>query len=249
MTRTDSIGLDRRIDIEWLDVVASQVASESDNHEVRSAMFELLEGKVSGGTRRGSACYKTVVVLSKTWINVAPEVISMRERAIAILTTLSPRERVALHWGMLMAGYSFFCDLSENVGRLIALQGDFSLVQITRRMCETWGDRSTMTRATQRVIRSMVQWGVLVDTEKKGVYVKAPKPIAVADEVAKLLIEGLLIQQSKAIPVSQAIAHPTFYPFDLSCRVNTLRQDSRFEVHRQGLDIDVVGLAFSKDLA
>jgi hypothetical protein len=248
MSRTDNIGLDRPIDIEWLDSFASLVASKKDSKRVRSLMFELLEGKVSGGDRTGTACYKTVLVLTKTWLNVKPEVTDMRDRAALLLPNLSPSERIALHWAMLIAGYPFFYDLVANVGRLISLQGDFSLVQITRRMCETWGDRSTMTRATQRVVRSMVQWGVLEDTGKKGIYVQAQKSITVGDELAKLLIEGLLIQQQKSIAVSQAITHPSFFPFDLSCRVNTLRHSSQFEVHRQGLDIDRVGLAASNHL-
>ena len=248
MTRPDSIGLDRRIDIEWLDAVASKFASEGCDSKVRSEMFELLEGKVAGGNRRGSACYKTVVVLSKTWLNVDPSVEGLRGRAIALLPNLSPQERVALHWAMLMAGYPFFCGLAESVGRLISLQGDFSLNQITRRMRESWGDRSTLDRATQRVIRSMVQWGVLEDTDKKGVYVIAPKPITVSGELSEILIEGLLIQKCKSIPVSQAIAHPSFFPFALGCRVNALRHSPQFDVHRQGLDIDLVSLKAARDL-
>jgi len=64
----------------------------------------------------------------------------------------------------------------------------------------------------------------------------------------ELLIEGLLIQKCKSLPVSQAITHSSFFPFDLCCRVNTLRHSPRFEVHRQGLDIDLMGLKATKDL-
>lgn len=242
MTERKSIRLDCRIDIEWLDAVASQVASGSEVQAIRAAMFDLLEGEVSGGNRRGTACYKTIVVLLQTWINVRPDVVDMRDRAAVLLPALSPQERIALHWAMLTAAYSFFGDLAANAGRLLSLQGNFSLVQITRRMRETWGDRSTMTRATQRVIRSMVQWGVLEDTDEKGVYVKAPKPIAVQGELAELILEGFLIQQSTTVPIRQAISHPLFFPFDISFQVNDLRKSCRFEVHRQGLDVDVVGL-------
>lgn len=39
----------------------------------------------------------------------------------------------------------------------------------------------------------MVQWGVMEDTDKKGIYMIAPKPIVVSDELAEPLIEGLLL--------------------------------------------------------
>jgi len=88
----------------------------------------------------------------------------------------------------------------------------------------------------------MVQWGVLADTKDKGVYVKVFEGIAVHGKPAKLLLEGLLIHEDRTVPVDQTSKHPAFFPFAVSLRAHDLRRSAGFEVHRQGLDVDVVGL-------
>ncbi len=243
MNRITGIGLDRRLDLEWLDAVAAQVAAGHDVAATRAKLFEVLDGKVAGGSKPGTACHKTVGVLSRTWVNVPAELVAFRDHAAKLLPSLSPRERLALHWAMLLAGYRFFGDVAENAGRLLLLQGSLTLSQLTRRMRETWGERSTLNRATQRAVRSMVEWDALADTADKGVYAQSPRRVAVHGQLAMLLLEGLLRHADKAVPVDQATSHPAFFPFDVSLRAHELRQSLRFEVHRQGLDVDVVGLA------
>lgn len=112
-------------------------------------------------------------------------------------------QRVALHWALLAATYPFFADVATNTGRLLALQGDLTLAQLTRPM-QRWGDRSTMTRAVQRVIRSIVQWGVLSDGDQRGVYVGGRQPIPVPAPVGELLIEAVLMRHDgESLPWSR----------------------------------------------
>ena len=243
MSRDAGIGLDRRLDIQWLDTVAAQVASGKEILAIRTKLFDVLDGKVAGGTKRGSACHKTVGVLLRTWAKVPEELVPFRDHALRVLPSLTRAERMALHWAILMGGFAFFGDVATNTGRLLALQGDLTLSQLTRRVRETWGERSTMNRATQRVVRSMVQWGALADTESTGVYTQRSKRLSIRGELTEVLLEALLIHESKALPIDQALRHPALFPFDLDLAPGSLRQSPRFEVHRQGLDEDVVGLA------
>jgi len=249
MTNGHGIGIDRRLDIEWLDAVAGQVAAGASEPEIRSFLFRLLDGVVAGKGRRGTACHKTVGVLSRTWVNVAPASRSLRDRGAKLLPTLDAEQRVALHWAMLTAAYPFFRDVATNTGRLLALQGNLALAQLTRRMRESWGDRSTMTRAVQRVVRSMVQWGVLVDSATRGIYEQSARTIIARPPVGKLLLEALLLQsEEKSLPFEHALRHPGFFPFHIELRAHQLRRSDRFDIHRQGLDVDVVTLAQPQNL-
>jgi hypothetical protein len=243
MSDRRTIGIDRRIDREWLDAVAGHVAAGADESSIRSALFQLLDGVVAGGNRRGTGCHKTIGVLSRIWVNNQPEVRGMRDRGAALLPQLSPAQRLGLHWALLTATYPFFADVVTNTGRLLALQGDLNLAQLTRRVREQWGDRSTINRAVQRVVRSLVQWGALSDSDQRGIYVAAKEPIALPDAVAELLLEALLMRQDGgSLPVDQALRHPGFFPFRLELRAQQIRMSPRFDVHRQGLDVDVVAL-------
>jgi hypothetical protein len=243
MSRATGIGIDRRLDIEWLDAVAAQVAAGHDVAATRARLFEILDGVVAGGSKRGAACSKTVGVLSRTWANVPAELVPFRDRGLNILPSLFPPERLALHWGMLLAGYRFFGDVAANSGRLLSLQGSLTLSQLTRRLRESWGERSTLNRAAQRAVRSMVQWGVLRDSEDRGVYVSALSTTNVSDPVAELLLEALLINTPRiSMSFDQLVGHPAFFPFKLQIGAHHLRNAEQFDVDRQSLDVDVVSL-------
>lgn len=176
-------------------------------------------------------------------MNVARASRSLRDRAARLLPALDAEQRVALHWAMLAAAYPFFRDVAMNTGRLLGLQGNLALAQLTRRMREGWGDRSTMARAAQRVVRSMVQWGVLSDSDTRGIYDPPHKAISVEPPIGSLLLEALLLQcEQESLPLEQAQRHPAFFPFHIELRAHELRGSDRFDIHRQGLDVDVVSL-------
>ncbi|MDY0062784.1 MAG: hypothetical protein RBU45_23445 [Myxococcota bacterium] len=247
MTTRRNIGLDRRIDLQWLDGVAGLVAAGEQEPTIRPALFRLLDGAVQGGSKRGSACYKTVGVLSKAWVKVSPQARALRDRAAHLLPQCNSEERLALHWALLLATYPFFADVAASIGRLLTLQGNLTLAQLTRRLREDWGDRSTLTRAVQRVVRSLVQWGALTDGDRRGVYLPPRQPVSVSQEVGELLLEALLLRLAgESLSVDQVPRHPCFFPFQVELPALLLRRSPRFEIHRQGLDVDVVTLARSE---
>ena len=243
MRNRTGIRLDRRIELEWLDITALLVAEGASLAEIQAELFCKLDNRLSGGKTHGHACYKTVAVLSKIWAKVPWELTAFRDRAICIFPSLAPNERLALHWSMLVAGYDFFGDISSIAGRLLSLQGNFTLSQITRRMQERWGERATLSRATQRLVRSMVAWGVLVDTEERGTYQQGEKLIVVQGDLGEILLEGLLHNEERALPVDHLFRHEALFPFRIGLSLHDLHCSPRFRVHRQGMNMDVVDMA------
>lgn len=241
------IRLDRSLDIEWLDAIAALVANNADEHHIGSSLIEMLSATLSGGGKHGTACYKTAKVLFRSWVGVPRELEGFRNRASKVFPTLEADERLALHWAMLLANYQFFGDVTKHTGRLLALQGNCSLSQITRRMQETWGDRSTVTRATQRLLRSIVQWGVLRDTDRRGVYVQASEQVAVPEKLATLLLEALLRHERRPLPIHQLDRQPTVFPFRFRLGTHQIQESQQFELFLQGLDTELVALAPSRN--
>ncbi len=247
MRHTHAIGFDRRIDLEWLDAVAGRVAAGADREQVREYLWSMLEGLVAGD-KFNSARGKTVTVLSHVWSQVPARSLPLRERALQLLPKVAPEQRLGIHWAMVMATYPFAADVAQHAGKLLALQGTVGLSHLTRRLVETWGERSTLVRAAQRVVRSMVQWDALKDTAIRGAYEPAGAPRPVDDEVAELLLEALLVgADQRMIPFDRLVGHPALFPFKLSIGVHRLRKAGLFDVHRQGLDVDFVGLEVPPD--
>jgi hypothetical protein len=242
VSRRASIGFDRRIDLEWLDAAASRAAIGDSAAEVRKHLWVMLEGVVRGSNSK-SARGKTITVLSHIWADVPEVALQLRSRALAELGKVEPSERLALHWAMMLGTYPLFGDVATTVGKVLALQETLSLAQLTKRLVDAWGARSTMVRAAQRIVRSMVQWGVLRDAPSRGSYALT-KRLAVGEKASRILVEAALLDSGvNALSVGQVMGLPVLFPFSLQISASDLRRAKQFRVHRQGMNEDVVELA------
>jgi hypothetical protein len=242
MTRRKIIGFDRRLALDWLETSASRVAAGDSLEELRAGMWQYLEGKVSGD-KYNSDRGKTMTVLTRIWGKVPPAVDPLKTRAVAAFQTSKTRDHLALHWAMAIASYPVFSDVAATAGRLLTLQDTFSLAQLTKRMVAQWSERPVLVKSTQRIIRSLVEWGALADTEAKGIYGRVPKPLPVSKEIVLLLCEALLLDnEHHSLPANQLLDHPALFPFAHSLTLADLREQAVFEIHRQGLDGDLVEL-------
>lgn len=243
MSRRSRIGFDRKVELAWLDVAAGCAADGLDDATLRTALTELLSGVVAGTGSR-SARGKTVTVLNGIWGTRDPRCTGLRARAVAALPHCSPQERVAIHWAMTLAGYAFFSDVAALVGRQLALSEAFSLGLLTRRVAERWGDRSTVRRAAQRVVRSMADWGALTELESIGRYEGVAARTVVSGAVANLLVEAVLLDaEADTLLVNALPSHSALFPFHIDVSVAMLRNSRQFRIYRQGGGDDYVGLA------
>lgn len=243
MNRRKHIGFDRRLDLEWLDAAAAQAASGASFAESREYLWNMLDGVVRGD-KWNSARGKTLTVLNHIWGHVPHRAAGLKQRAAQQLHTSSTDERLALHWAMMLGTYPIFADTAASIGRLSLLQGQFSLAQLTQRLIRSWGERSTLVRAVQRIVRSMVQWHTLEDLEREGTYGCPRKRSSIGTAVSTILVEALLVDANgDGMPLERAVGHPALFPFDLVVTADQLRVATQFQIHRQGSTSDIVALA------
>jgi hypothetical protein len=236
-----TIGFDRTIHIEWLDIAAARVLRGEPPSEIRKALWDFLEDLVPGNTNN-SGRGKTLTVLTRIWLTVPDSIESLRGRALMCLAAANGENRVAVHWAMVVATHPFFFDVATHVGKLIALHGQADRSQIKRRLTESWGDRSTLERTIQHALKSMAQWGVLRSGSRKGSLVIARNPIQVSEEIAELLVHGVMLSQGRGMSLSQLVSHPAIFPFKLQLNAATLRKHPSLRVQRQGDQSDFVEL-------
>ena len=179
----------------------------------------------------------------RIWSGIPPERVALRDRAVALLPRISGQERIWLHWGMTALAYPFFRDTAEVVGRLLALQDDFTTAQVQARLLTTWGDRATSKEAAQKLLTTLVDWEVLRSTKTKGHFLLARKMTASIPDLQLWLLEALLgASAADEIEAQQLLRLPESFPFTFSIGVADLRKHEGFNIHRQGLDMDMVAL-------
>jgi hypothetical protein len=241
MAERTTIGFDRRIDIEWLDAAAGRVAAGDPPAQVREFLWNLLEGAV-GGDSVHSARGKTLTVLMRIWVTVPSIAESLRDAAIKRIPLASPEERLAMHWAMSIACYPFFSEVTAHAGKLLTLHEQVNVSQIIRRMTEIWGDRSTLPRAVQRVLRSIVQWGTLREGTNKGIFIPPSRRIALSEDLAELLAQAILVSHGRGMSFWQVSSHPALFPFDARLNSLLVRKSNRLRISRQGDETDFVEL-------
>jgi hypothetical protein len=233
------VGIDRKIKRAWLDKVLDRLAQTTEEADLRAFLDRTLKEELPGKESRA----KSVGIILRIWSGVPKERIALRDRAVALLARISGQERIWLHWGMTALAYPFFRDTTEVVGRLLGLQDDFTTAQVQGRLLTGWGDRATSKEAAQKLLNTLVDWEVLRSTKTKGKFLLARKMTTAVPELQLWLLEALLgASAADEIEAQQLLRLPESFPFTLSIGVADLRKHEGFDIHRQGLDMDMVAL-------
>jgi hypothetical protein len=232
------VGIDRKIKRAWLDSALDRLTQTTDEAELRTFLDRASNDELRGKESRA----KSVGIVLRIWSGIPNDRVALRDRALAILPRITGQERLWLHWGMAALAYPFFRDAAEVVGRLLALQDDFTTAQVQARLVPTWGDRATIKKAAQALLTTLADWEVLRPT-KKGHFLLALKMKASTPDLQLWLLEAILgASAADEIEAQQLLRLPEAFPFTLSIGVADLRRHEGFNIHRQGLDMDMVGL-------
>jgi hypothetical protein len=176
------------------------------------------------------------------WVTVPPELSCLRDIGLELLQQLPLKEHIAVHWGMTMAVYPFFGSVAGSVGRLLRLQGTAAAAQVQRRVREKYGERDTVSRATRRVLRTFVDWGVLAEGSNAGVYMPGQVLASTNDNLAVWLVEAVLHTiPNNTSPLRAVIDAPSLFPLTLErLPTDVLVASRHMEIIRHGLDDDLV---------
>ncbi len=244
--RPNQIGFSQRVCLEWFERTANLVLAGNDKAAVNDSLQDLLKDKVSvGGQAERGNREKIITILMKVWFTAPTELESFRTGGLELLKRIPRRDHMPVHWGMVMVIYPFWSGVATQVGRLLRLQGSAVAAHVQRRVREQYGERETVSRATRRVLRSYVDWGVLSETGAEGVY-GAGTSFAIDDpRLIAWLVEACLHARSNgSAPLKDVLESPSLFPFRLKLAgaERLLAASANLNIIRHGLDDDLVML-------
>ena len=244
--RTDQIGFSQRVRLEWFEQTANLVLAGNDKKATTEALQELLKDKVSiGGQAERGNREKIITILLKTWLTPPSGLESLCSEGLELIKRLPQRDHLAIHWGMVMAVYPFWSGVAVQVGRLLRLQGSAAAPHVQRRVREQYGERETVSRAARRVLRTYLDWGVLQESGKKGIYTYGMTlPVEDARLLAWLIESSLHTRANGSIPLKELIDAPSLFPFRIKPihAEALLAASSRLDMLRHGLDDNLIML-------
>ena len=246
MNRTKEIGFSQRIRLEWLEETARLVLAGNSQATITASLQQLLKDKVSiGGTAERGNREKIITILMKVWLSASAELDGLRVDGLELLKHLSKEDRIAVHWGMIMAVYPFWGAVASQVGRLLRLQGSASAAHVQRRVREQYGERETISRSARRVLRSYLDWEILRLSGVKGVY-QCGSLLSLRDtKIIAWLVEAFLYSRSKeSASPKEIIENPSLFPFNIGpiTGERLVAASDRLELIHHGLDQDLIYL-------
>ena len=244
--RITQIGIDRIIHLAWLEQTSSLVLAGNTTQDIKA----ILQNDISYAfhsdrkVKRG-ALDKTITILIRVWQKGTGDLESLRISGIELLQQVPRLDHKAIHWGMIMAVYPFWSGVATQVGRLLRLQDTIAATHIQRRVREQYGERETVSRATQRLLRSYIDWGVLQESGEKGTYKAGPIHCIDNTQLIAWMVEASLHTRANgSASLKDLLDNPCLFPFRLKpIHAENLRSTSpRLDILRHGLDEDMVML-------
>ncbi len=244
--RFTQIGIDRIVRLKWLEKTLFLVLAGNQDAVIRESLREYIKDSfrpsTSNPNARGSIS-KTITILLKVWARVPSNLVSFRDDGLYLAKNTQNSQSIALHWAMITAMYPFWNSVAIQTGRLLRLQGSVIAAQVQRRVKEQYGDRQTASRATRRVLRSMIDWSVLRDANEKGIYKKGEQFSLDNPRLVAFMVEALLRSTPNGTaPLKDLLNRPSLFPFRLphfsAEKIASL--SPRLEVLRHGLDEELL---------
>lgn len=225
------IGFDRYVPRHWLNTAIAIAAGDADRNELAA----LLERELAGVEGRS----KTSTILNRMWLSPHPALVDFSAAGVALYRTEKRSDMLGLHWGMALASHPFFAAVADSIGRLLKLHGEFTALQINRRLKEQLGDRASILRATEAVLQSLVEWQVIRGApDRKRCFTGGPL-IAVASKPRTMwMLEACVLASGKSLNPNQ-MSNLTF-PFKLANLVEVdFNQQSRLRLAQTGAGLTV----------
>jgi len=232
------VGFDRYVEKSWMDQAAKLIVAEYGVSEVNGKLEEHLLSSIAGETSRR----KTKNVLTATWAKSQPGETAFKQQAVEFFANSVKQERLVIHYGMCVATYPFFMALSKILGRLFKLQDEVTNVEFYRRVIEAVGDRESIKRATARYLQSLIEWGILEQSDKAVVKPAAKIQVSGSGVVTWLYTSILFSSDRDVLSVDDITSAPCWFPFEISHEYFNASESEIIEVVHQSVGNTLVAL-------
>ena len=130
------IGLSRAIKLEWLNKTVELILEGNNEEQIKDELNEYLSYEIKSPTN----IRKTREILMNIWVKTSDDLSTIKKLAIDAYKN-EKTNKLAIHWGMLMATYPVFSDVCALIGKLTKIQDTFTTAWLKEKLFEIWGER------------------------------------------------------------------------------------------------------------
>lgn len=244
-----NIGFRRNIYLNWMDATAAFCLETTDLAELRERLDPVVAQQVASQENRRMA----IDILINIWAKSAEKYPALRAKAVSLFDrTANVDDRIWLHYGMTLLVYDFFRLGVTIIGQLSRYQETVTPKNVKQRMIAELGQLGALEKATDRILFSLRNWGVLEETAQRHAYRPRRGNLAASSTALEewMLAVVLTAHPDDELPFADLLRLPELFPFQLTVGMDQLRQSGYFDLYRQGSGWDTVALrSASEDFA
>ena len=196
------LGIDRFLALRWVNLALELRIAGYNKISAKEKLNDWLLDEISGKeTKR-----KTINHLIRLWFDGNKYDPNPGNLAInyglADITALRP----ILHYGMGLFTFPLLRDVSRVIGRFIKIQGSCHKSEILFRVIEKYGNPVSNTITLERLLHTLVDWGIVQITEK--VYLAQDITVSDAKLIEWLIVILLLTNKTNQFPFTDLLITP-----------------------------------------
>jgi len=181
------IGFNRNIKLDWLNATASFCAETNNPAEIREKLEAVLAQDRSGA----EAIRKSIDILINIWYKNKEQYPNLVEFAVKhFQDTYHPLDRLWLHFGLTSLYFSFFRETASVIGKLSKRGSLITNKEVIKQLISERGHLGSLERSAQRIVSSLRDWELLVDSDQSFVYKARYREL----ETESLELEAWLLQ-------------------------------------------------------
>ena len=227
------LGFIRNIRLTWLEAAAESRLRNEEMKSVRNDLEQTLKNEIEGdGARR-----KTIDVLVGIWHKTASVDQTLHNQALALYPIIQSNEHVWLHYGLALLYYPFFRQTAAVIGQFARTGEPITGSAVKNRLAAEIGHLGSLNRAAERIVASLVDWGMLVHEKKGNIYHPQLQVFKSTSQELQcwLLANALTSHPSDQLPFPDLIRLPELFPFKFTVTLDNLRTNSKFNIQKQGM--------------
>jgi hypothetical protein len=237
-----NIGFRRNIYLSWLDAAAAFCTEINDPYEIRARLESIIEQQIQSKENRRVA----IDIVLNIWVKTGNRYPELRNEAVTFFAqSEAAGDRLWLHYGLTLLYYDFFRLGVATIGQMSRYTDAITPKEVKQRIFAELGQLGALDKATERIIFSLRDWGILAHSHQRYAYTPMRHRLAATDPALEqwLLAAALTAHPAEELPFNDLVRLPELFPFRFTLGVDHLRQSPRFEIHRQGSGWDMVRLA------
>ena len=234
-----NIGFNRNIRLAWLDAAAALAAETNDRAEMRARLEPIVEEEIASAVNRR----KAIDILINIWGKTDAVASRLRDEAVERFGgAATAAERLWLHYGLTLVYYPFFRETAAAIGQLSRHGDAITPGGVKQRLVTARGQLGSLDKATERVIFSLRDWGILVPAAQRNAYRPVERAHATGDVGLEvwLLACALRAHPAHELPFADLVRLPELFAFAFAVALDDVRRSPHLEVQRQGAGWELV---------